>query len=213
TSDQPIVVERPDYFSNVNAGSAGFVSGATCIVGVPALSNDWLFAEGYTGSGFQENLVITNEDTTANAPASVTIKLEYQDGTMQSFSNWTVNPASQLTWNVNQNARPGGLAAEVTSTGAKIIVEREMFFQDHLHSSNAIAIGGTDVIGQPGPAATYSFSEGYTGSGFDEWLTLQNPTTNTEMLSLTLVNGYSRSFSEPVQVPADSRVTINVTSV
>jgi streptogramin lyase len=215
TSDQPIVVERPDYFSNVNAGSAGFVSGATCIVGVPALSNDWLFAEGYTGSGFQENLVITNEDTTANVPARVTIKLEYQDGMTQSFSNLTVNPASQLTWNVNQNARPGGLAAEVASTGAKIIVEREMFFQDHLHSSSAIAIGGTDIIGQPGPAAaaSYSFSEGYIGSGFDEWLTLQNPTTNTEMLSITLVNGYSRSFSEPVQVPANTRVTVNVTSL
>src|SRR5207245_1110364 len=83
-SDQPIVVERPAYFSNVSEGNAGTVSGATCIVGLPALSNDWLFAEGYSGSGFQENLVIANEDTT---PASVTIKLEYQDGTTQSFSN------------------------------------------------------------------------------------------------------------------------------
>lgn len=215
TSDQPIVVERPDYFSSFNAGNAGTVSGATCIVGVPALSNDWLFAEGYTGPGFQENLVIANEDTTANTPASVTIKLEYQDGMVQSFPNLTVNPASQLTWNVNQNARSGGLAAEVTSTGAKIIVEREMFFQDHLHSSNAIATGGTDVIGQVGPAgaSSYSFSEGYVGSGFDEWLTLQNPTMNTEVLSLTLVNGYSRTFSESVQVPADSRVTVSVTSL
>src|SRR5256714_2817746 len=53
TSDQPIVVERPDYFSSFNARNAGIVSGATCIVGPPALSNDWLFAEGYTGPGFQ----------------------------------------------------------------------------------------------------------------------------------------------------------------
>ena len=67
--------------------------------------------------------------------------------------------------------------------------------------------------GGPAAAASYSFSEGYIGSGFDEWLTLQNPTTNTEMLSITVVNGYSRSFSEPVQVPANTRVTVNVTSL
>src|SRR5205807_10629765 len=65
----------------------------------------------------------------------------------------------------------------------------------------------------PAPAASYRFSEAYISSRFDEWLTLQNPTTNTKMLFITLVNGYSRSFSEPVQVPANTRVTVNVTSL
>jgi hypothetical protein len=60
TSDQPIVVERPDYFNNVNGGNAHSVSGASSVVGTQALKNDWLFAEGYTGSGFQEYLVLAN---------------------------------------------------------------------------------------------------------------------------------------------------------
>ena len=124
------MVERPTYFSNINERNAGVVSGATDVVGMQNLSNDWLFAEGFTGGRFQENFVIANLDPNMTQ-ANVTINLEYTDGTRRSY-NVLVKPQSQLFWNVNTNAlypTSQSVSAEITSHGANIIVEREMFFR------------------------------------------------------------------------------------
>ena len=214
TADQPIVVERPVYFVNTNEGNAGTVSGSHCIIGAQTLGNDWLFAEGYAGTGFQENLLIANVDTTANRPANVTIKLEYFDGSSLTF-NVSVNPKSQLIWNVNQHGKPLGTAAEVSSSGANIVVEREMFFRYHVTSNNTTAIGGTDAIGQPGPAAqqSYSFAEGYVNKGFDEYLTIQNPTATAERIFLTLINGYGRTYTQWFQIGPNTRLTVSVSAL
>lgn len=220
-SNQPVMIERPDYFSNTSAGNAQTVTGAACVVGVQTLSPDWLFAEGYTGPGFQEYLAIANLDTKAkaNATANVTIKLEYSNGSTQSYTI-AVGTLSQAIWNVNQYAPAGStVSAEVSSTGANIVVEREMFFQ-YRHTVNlsngfqVSSIGGTDVIGQVGPAkvTSYSFAEGYNNNGYDEWLTLQNPTAIDESVNLTLVNGYGRIFiPASVLVHAHSRYTLDIT--
>src|SRR5579875_149679 len=220
TSTQPVMVERPDYFNHIQAGNAQTVTGATSVVGVQNLSNDWLFAEGYTGGHFQEYLVIANLDQTAKAPANVTINIEYDTGTTQQYS-LTVNPFDQVIWNVNQNAPAGNISAEVTSTGAKIVVERELYFQ-YNHTINlsngfqVISTGGTDVIGQPGPAtiASYSLAEGYSNHGYNEWLTLQNPTANNEVINITMVNGYGRIYKpNGITVKAHSRYTLDVTAL
>lgn len=221
TSDQPVVVERPAYFSNVNGGgNLGSISGGADVVGVQALANNWLFAEGYTGSGFQENLVVANLDLVANATASVVIKLEYTNGTTKSF-NLAVPAKSQAIWNINTQAPNGGspeVSADITSTGAKIVVERQMFFK-YSHTVNGTtttAKGGTDVIGQVGPAAhaSYSFAEGYTNKGYNEWLLLQNPTANPETVYVTLVNSKGRTYTPPgYVVPANSRYNIDITAV
>jgi endoglucanase len=215
TSNQPVVVERPTYFSNINGGNAGTVSGAADVVGVQSLSSDWLFAEGYTGGMFQENFVIANLDP-SKAAANVTIHLEYTDGTTHSFQV-TVNALSQVNWNVNTNgANPTSqsVSAEITSTGASVVVEREMFFKyNHVaNGRNLAAMGGTDVIGQVGPAAAtaYSFAEGYCNAGFDEWLTVQNPTANTETVNVSLVNAMGTIYTFPITVVAHSRYTVDI---
>src|SRR5205085_11501065 len=77
TSDQSVVVERPDYFSNIGAGNAQTVSGATSVVGVQNPKSDWLFAEGYTGSGFQEYLVLANFGPSST---SAEVTLEFSNG-------------------------------------------------------------------------------------------------------------------------------------
>jgi outer membrane protein assembly factor BamB len=214
-STQPVVIERPTYFSNINGGNAGTVSGAADVIGVQNLANDWLFAEGYTGGQFQENFVIANLDA-AKSTANVTINMEYTDGTTHAFSV-TVNPLSQLIWNVNTNATGAtsqSVSAEITSSGANIVVEREMFFKyNHVGNGRTLtATGGTDVIGQVGPAAatSYSFAEGYTNTGYDEWLTMQNPTANTEIINITLVNAVGTVYTFSVQVVAHSRYTVDI---
>ena len=214
-STQPVVVERPTYFSNTNNGNAGVVSGASDVVGMQHLSNDWLFAEGFTGGGFQQNFVIANLDP-AMTQANVTINLEYTDGTRRSY-NVSVQPQNQLFWNVNTNAlhpTSQAVSAEITSSGANIIVEREMFFRyKHVGNGRALNVtGGTDVVGQVGPATatSYSFAEGYTNVGYDEWLTLQNPTANSETIIITLANAKGNTYTFSVLVVSHSRFTIDI---
>ena len=74
------------------------------------------------------------------------------------------------------------------------------------------ANGGTDVIGQVGPAAatSYSFAEGYTNLGYDEWLTIQNPTATTETVTVTAVNAMGTVYTFAVQVVAHSRYTVDM---
>lgn len=218
TSTQQVAVELPTYFSNIQGGNAGIVSGAADVIGVQNLTNDWLFAEGYIGGQFQENFVIANLDSN-NSTANVTINLEYTDGTTNPFQV-TVNPFSQLTWNVNTHAvgaPAGAVSAEITSTAANIIVQREMFFR-YNHAANGrtlTAIGGTDVIGQPATAtsSSYSFAEGYANAGYDEWLTVQNPTGNVETITITLVNGKGTVYVFSINVVAHSRYTVDITGM
>src|SRR6266566_2849965 len=217
TSTQPVVSERPTYFSGIHAGNAGIVSGGADVIGVPQLANDWLFAEGYTGGHFQETFALANLDPARTA--SVTITLEYNDGTSHAFPV-TVNPLSQVLWNVNSNglgATSQSVSAEITSSGAKIAVEREMYFgYSHVGDGRTtLATGGTDVLGQVGPAgvSAYSFAEGYTNLGYDEWLTIQNPTPNTETISVTAANAVGTVYTFLQQVVGHSRYTVDMTAI
>ena len=220
TSTQPIVVERPDYFSNVSAGNAGTVSGATSVVGTQSLAHDWLFAEGYTGGKSQEYLAIANLDSTTNATANVTITLQLGNGSTKVVT-LAISSMSQTVWNVNANVPAGTVSAEVTATGAAIVVQREMFFQySHtISSSNGFGLtasGGSDIIGQVGPATTnsYTFAEGYANVGYNEWLTLQNPAGSDETITLTLLNNYGHSYSPAgIVVKAHTRATVDIAAL
>jgi len=220
TSTQPIVVERPDYFGRVEAGNAGTVTGATSVVGSQTLSHDWLFAEGYTGGKSQEYLAISNLDSIAKAAANITITLQLGNGSTKVVTG-TVGSMSQTLWNVNANIPPNTVSAEVTSTGAAIVVQREMFFQyNHtITSSNGFTLaasGGSDIIGQVGPAtvSSYTFAEGYAVVGYNEWLILQNPTGSDETVSVTLLNNYGHSYTPgSILVKAHTRSTLDVAAL
>jgi hypothetical protein len=100
-----------------------------------------------------------------------------------------------------------------------IVAEREMFFHynhyDRVTGLTTSAQGGTDVTGQAGTAtvSAYSFAEGYTNAGFDEWLTLQNPTAVAETVWVSLVNGKSRRYQFALVVGGHTRATVNLNEV
>jgi hypothetical protein len=212
TSNQPVMVERPTYFTGV-----GNVSGAYDVVGTSKTGNDWLFAEGYTGAGYQEYLTIANVDPAKTATVTVMLK-SGTGGT--SPTNLTVGPKSQMIWSVNQannfSRSTPEVSAEVTAatTGASIIVQREIYFT-YKHTLSQEAVGGTDVVGQLGPAAhsAYNFAEGYTNTGYNTWLTIQNPTGSAETVSVILVNGQKQSSTQTYPVLANSRYTVDVTAL
>jgi hypothetical protein len=201
-----------------NLGTAGTVSGGADVIGVPTLSRDWLFAEGYTGGHFQQYFVLANLDP-AKTAATVTITLEYNDGIAHAFPV-SVNPLSQLVWNVNTagtGATSQSVSAEISAKGAKIVAERELYFgYNHMGDGRTTrATGGTDVLGQVGPAAVsaYSFAEGYTNLGYDEWLTIQNPTPTSETITVTVANAMGTLYTFSVQVLGHSRYTVDMVAV
>lgn len=213
TSTQPITVERTAYFTNINGGNAGTVSGAWTVIGSQSLATDWIFAEGHTGNHYLENLVISNLDP-SNTLAHITITLEYANGTNLPF-NITVGAQNQVIWNVKQ-ANTGhfpSVSVEVTSD-VNVIADRQMFFSYSAtqNSSTITVAGATDTVGQVGPVSqtAYSFAEGNTGTGYFAWMTLLNPTANAETVNVTVVNELGRSFTQAVPLAAHSRFTLDL---
>lgn len=182
-------------------------------VGTSQPGSDWLFAEGYTGGGFQEDYELANFGTTT---ANVQIKLEYVNGSTQTIPV-SVPALGKVEFNVNQaNSHPTGTcapspcqittshSAEITSDNP-IVAERMMWFQfGPSHIS-----GTTDALGTPTAQSTYAFAEGYTLGNFVTFLTLQNPTATAETVTVTYYLT-TTSFSKQYNLLAHSRTTINV---
>ncbi len=206
-----IVVERPMYFNANIPTAGGATAGAASAVGVPGPGSDWLFAEGYTGPNFQEYLVLANltyADTQAN------VKLEYTNGSVQTVPV-TVRALSQYFFDVNNayaHPLPGStpttsVSAEVTSSTPAIVAERLMYF----HYGALQIPGGTDVVGEPGPAShsLYNFAEGFITGGFYEFLAIQNPTNNSESATVTLyIDGATKQVTR--QLLPHSRTTLGI---
>ena len=208
-SDQPVVVERPMYLTTARSNISGPVTGAATVVGAQAPGTDWLFAEGYTGANFHEYLTLAN--FSATTPANVTVKLEYSNGAVNPVKV-AVAPLTQYIFDVNlasaafAHSTPE-LSVEITSN-SPIVAQRQEYFR-----FNGSVPGGTDVIGEPGPPKTvYSFAEGYTDTGFNEFLTLQNPTTSSEQVAVTMYMSHSIISQQIVVVGPQTRVTLNINS-
>jgi hypothetical protein len=210
-SDQPVIVERPTYFSTARSNINGPVTGAMSLVGAQAPGTDWLFAEGYTGTNFHEDLVLANFD--AKLPATATVKLEYSNGIVNSVTK-TVLPQSQLFFDVNLASASfpqssAELSAEVTSDNP-IVAQRIEYFR----FGQTQIPGGTDVIGQLGPAkSAYSFAEGYTANGFSEFLTLQNPNTTPEDIVVTLYLANGISVQKTLTIGPQTRSTLSINNI
>ena len=217
-SDHAVVVERPTYFSDNIATAGGAITGAASVVGATNPGRDWLFAEGFTGTNFQEYLTLANFGTTAT---NATITLEYDNGHRQAITV-SVPALDHIYFDVNHaNTSPSGTcdinpcststasSVEVTSQ-ANIVVDRLMYF----HKGSARISGATETVGEAGPAvhSVYAFAEGYTAGSFEEYLTLQNPTVNDETVAITLfVDTYV--LQEQVVVKAQSRKTVSINSL
>ncbi|HEU5089471.1 MAG TPA: DUF5719 family protein, partial [Roseiflexaceae bacterium] len=136
TADRPIAAERSVTWNNGLAGTAG--PGAT----QPAYT--WRFADGRTGEGFQEYLLISNP---GKNQARVTVQYVLADGSQVAGSPITMPGGSRQTIAVH-NAQPNqsAIAATIQST-QPIVVERSMYRGDPRGSAST---GGETVLGIPG---------------------------------------------------------------
>jgi len=124
------------------------------------------FAEGYTGSGFQEYLCLGNAG--AN-PITVKTTYLYKDGTTKD-ETYGVPTNSRATINVNLAAGADKEVSVKCESDSAFIAERPMYF-NYEHKWT----GGHDAVGATAPSLAWYFAEGYTGAGFDEWICVLNP--------------------------------------
>jgi hypothetical protein len=89
-----------------------------------------------------------------------------------------------------------------------VLAERPMYF-----NYQGAWSGGHCVIGATSPGNQWFFAEGYTGSGFHEWLCLQNPGTSEATVEITYLTQEAGALpARTVKVPAGSRQTVLVNS-
>lgn len=210
TSDRNILVERPTYYIDEYG-----VNGSADVTGVLAPAADWYFAEGNTASGKQENLSIANFGDT---DITVVVTLRSLTGIPHQYPV-LVKKHDLTIWNVNANNNYSGATSEVAaivhSDTATIAVQRQMYttYAGQNGSQSWSAQGVTDTFGATSPHASYSFAEGFTSVGFNEYLLLLNPSNGVETVNVTLVNMLGHSYTATMNVPAGSRDTINITQM
>ena len=133
----------------------------------PVLPSTFYFAEGYTGTGFQEYLCIGNA---GSSDATAGVFYLFPDGTSQQAA-YVIPANSRLTVDVNAVVGPNReVSISVLSEAENLVAERPMYFD-----YNGAWSGGSDAVGAVSPSLLWYFAEGTTLPGFDEYITVLNP--------------------------------------
>jgi hypothetical protein len=196
-SDLPLVVERTMMW---DAGRFG----AHSETGVPAPAARWYFAEGATHSGFDLFYLIANPGADAvdvrgrfllPAPdAPIDRVYRVAGGARRTVWVDTEDPALAAT----------DVSAVFTSTGGPIVVERAMY----LSRPGAPFLAGHAGAGMVAPGTTWWFAEGATGSFFDSFLLVLNPSPTDATLEIEYLLPHGDPVRTHHRAAAGGRTTI-----
>jgi hypothetical protein len=202
-SDGIILAERPIYFSYL-----GRWDGGHDVIGALAPSTEWFFAEGYTGPGFDEYICALNP---TGADATLTFRFQTAEAGEQLREGYGVPAHSRRTFNVNDVLGGAHEASLAVESSQPVVVERPMYF-DYLSTDFQHWEGGHCVIGATQLSAEFYFAEGTTRSGFESWITLQNPHDHDIIVDAVyqLGEGQGSPRERSYDVPAGFRRTVFV---
>ncbi len=190
---------RDDYFGEGRINAQLALSEDDSFVA----ADTWYFAEGYTGGGFDQWLTLLNP----NASSQVAhITYMFRDGTSR-HRHKAVGAQSRVTIDVNSVIGEDKEFSLKIEAAEPIVAERPMYFNYKGNWS-----GGHDTIGATSTSSTWYFAEGYTGRGFEEWLTLQNPNGDTVNATVTYMFRGGGTQVQTLALAANSRETIDVNS-
>jgi hypothetical protein len=209
-SNQRVVVDR-----TMTWDGTGFGSHAETSIEQPATT--WYLAEGSTAGTFDLYYLLQNPNATA---AQVTITFLRPSGTPVTKS-YTVNPRSRRTVNIDNetgfSGRPAtertlgstDVSATILSTnGVPILVERAMY----MTVNGRVFAAGHDSAGVTAPQSSWFLAEGSTGTFFDLFILLANPTTTATTVEVTYLLSGGTQVVRQYGLAAQSRRTIYVDS-
>ncbi|MCL4458602.1 MAG: glycosyl hydrolase family 18 protein [Chloroflexi bacterium] len=186
-SNQAIITERATYFAGGGHGSTGS----------PITANRWYFAEGYTGPGYETNILLMNPNKMA---AEATLTWMKEDGTTVRRTIG-LRPTSRTTVYVNTIVLNAAFSTEVEST-QPIVAERSMYF--------ARQQGGHSSLGTPLAAREWYLPEGCTAYPFSEFVLIMNPGQSSTEAKVTFMKSDGGVISREYTLAPTSRLTIPV---
>ncbi len=197
-SDFPLIVDR-----TMKWDKTGYGSHAETAVAAPA--QDWFLAEGATHGRFDLFYLLQNPTSTA---AAVTINYLRAPTDPPLVKTYTVGANSRLTiWVDTEDPLLAAtdVSASIHST-QPIVVERSMY----LSNPGQPFAGGTDAMGVTTIGPDWFLAEGATGSFFDMYVLIANPTTTDAQVQATYLLTNGQSVVKNYVVGAQSRYTISV---
>ncbi|MBN1288340.1 MAG: L,D-transpeptidase [Actinobacteria bacterium] len=198
TSNQPVVVERAQYFDYYGKKDGNASAGIT------DTSKEWYLAEGYTGGSFDTYVLIQNP---GELPANVTATFMKSDGE-NIVKEYAVGPGSR--YSIHLDEIPGLENAEVSTfleSDADVISERAMYFESYGR------YGGADAPGIPESAKYWYLPEGYTGGDFDTYVLVMNPNNETTIIDVNFLQPNGTITAKKYEIGPNSRYTIHVDSI
>jgi hypothetical protein len=199
-SDQFVAVERSMRWGLSSSGFYG--SHAETAVAQPSVT--WFFAEGATHGSFDLFYLLQNPN---DAPATVTITYLLPAGQAPIVRDYIVAAHSRRTIYVDQE--PGLGATDVSATmmsDVPILAERSMYFS----TPDQPFAGGTGGAGLPQPSTQWFVAEGATGTFFDTFILIGNPSAQDADVTVTYLLEGGTSFDKHYLVAKQSRLTISV---
>ncbi len=172
TADQPIIAERPMYFTYTGLGGYS-IPGGSDVLGATSLAADFDFGYLDTTRGHDTWLTILNQNSNA---MTATISYFPAAGGQPIVISHTVQPNSRGTVHVNsETALPAGTYSALVHLSLPGLVERPLYLKD----ANTGYTGSADVVGVAQPQTDWYFAEGYISSTFREEYIVSNPSTTT----------------------------------
>jgi hypothetical protein len=201
-SDSEVVVERPMYFTYKNKWKGGSTSS-----GQSALQTKFYFAEGTTRNNqadgsFDTWLCLANPNG-----GTATVSVAYLLTTGQTVNKpYSVPPHSRRTVDIATDVGLDQDCGIVVTSSVPIACERPMYYEYH-----GTVQDGSSVVGAPEPETKWYFAEGTTRVGFDEWLTVLNPSDRQAQVTVRyLLAGGGGLNPQVMLIGPRSRRTINV---
>ncbi len=188
-SDLPIASERAFYFGARTGGSAG--------IGAVSPSLTWYFAEGDT-----INTSYLEMFNPSSLPANVTINFLREDGIVVP-RNYVLAAERRLTVDASTVLGTGvRFSAEIVST-QPIVAERMVF----------TAQDCGDSIGSPTPDFVWNLAEGFTAFGYQTWVVISNPGTQSASVTVRLMLQSGDNIVENYILGAKTRRTVYLNDV
>ncbi len=195
-SPKPIMVERSTYF-RFTKRVGGFNS-----IGASRLSKNWYFAEGFTGRGFENRLLVFNPKKNST---KFKVTLSKSNGSQVSR---TYKLGSRRRREIILNSIVSGAEFGIkVHAPTKVVAERTIYFNGDGRS------GAHSTVGSPRLYKRWFFAESGSGSRIAEFLTLHNPESRRATVTLTFFpEGSSATTKKVYKINAKSRKTISTAS-
>ena len=166
------------------------------------------FAEGSTLDGFQEYLLLANAGA-SSVPA--VINYYFDDGSPTMTQTVSVPSVGRATVDVPAFAGRGhtGVSAKVTAP-SPVVAERSMYFA---HSFPIGDVNGSHAVLGGRPSKSWTFAEGSTLDGLQEYFIVENPGGATANASFSFGVEEGTTISTTISVPAGQRRTLDANAV